>query len=259
MKQSPPDWYDNPEYWEANRSFIWSEKRIEMSEVAAEKIAELLEMKPEESILDMACGFGRHSLALSKQGYSVTGVDLNSNFIHEASVKAEESELDARFLCADMRDFVEPESFDNIIIMYNSFGYFQDPQEDRQVLDNCLQSLKSGGKLLLSVMSREHIMQHQSSNQSRYWHEAEDGKIWLIEATANEDWTWNTIRWIVLKDNKRQEYTYGSRIYNEPELRDLLLSVGYSQIQAFGSLSGKRYNDESHHLILLAQKLKGNI
>ena len=259
MKLSLPDWYDDPEYWEANRSFIWSEKRIEMSEVAAERIAELLEMKPGESILDMACGFGRHSLALSKQGYSVTGVDLNSDFIQEASEKAKELELDARFLCEDMRDFVEPESFNNIILMYNSFGYFLDPQEDRKVLDNCLQSLKSGGKLLLSVVGREHIMQHQSSNQSRYWHEADDGKICLIEAKANEDWTWNTVRWIVLKDNKRQEYTYGLRIYDEPELRDLLLSVGYSQIQSFGSLSGKRYNDESHHLFLLAQKPKGNI
>ncbi|MEA3476973.1 MAG: class I SAM-dependent methyltransferase [Bacteroidota bacterium] len=126
MELPPPDWYDDPEYWEANRSFIWSEKRIEMSEIAAERIAELLEMKPGESILDMACGFGRHSLALSKQGYSVTGVDLNSNFIHEASVKAEELELDARFLCADMRDFVEPESFENIIIMYKTARELRD-------------------------------------------------------------------------------------------------------------------------------------
>lgn len=259
MRLPPSEWYNDPEYWATNRAFIWNQKLIEMSEVATEKIAELLEMKPGESILDMACGFGRHSLALSKQGYSVTGVDLNSNFIQEASEKAKNIELDARFLCADMRDFVEPESFDNIILMYNSFGYFLDPQEDRQVLDNCLQSLKSGGKLLLSVVGREHIMQHQSSNQSRYWHEADDGKIWLIEAKANEDRTWNIVRWIVLKDNKRQEYTYGLRIYDEPELRDLLLSVGYSQIQAFGSLSGKRYNDESHHLILRAQKPKGNI
>ncbi len=162
MKLPPSEWFNDPEYWEANRSFIWSKKRIEMSEAAAEKIAKLLEMKPCESILDMACGFGRHSLAFSKHGYSVSGIDLNPNFIQEASEKAAELGLDVRFLCADMRNFIEPEIFDNIVIMYNSFGYFQDPQDDWKVLDNCLLSLKPGGKLLLSVVSREHIMQNRS-------------------------------------------------------------------------------------------------
>lgn len=254
MNQPPSEWYMDPEYWESNRSFIWSKKRIEMSEAVAEKIAELLKMKPNESILDMACGFGRHSLAFSKHGYSVSGIDLNPNFIQEASEKAAELRLDARFLCTDMRDFIEPETFDNIVIMYNSFGYFQDPQDDRKVLDNCLLSLKPGGKLLLSVVSREHIMQNRSSHQFRYWHEEDNGTIRLEEATANDDWTWNTTRWIVLKGSQRLEFTYGMRLYNESELREMLTSVGFSKVKSFGSISGKQYNKESHHLILLAQK-----
>ncbi len=229
-----------------------------MSETAAARIAELLQMQPGESILDIACGFGRHSLELSKQGYSVTGIDLNPDFIQEASGKASDLGFDARFKCADMRDIIEPDGFENIIIMYNSFGYFLDPEDDKKVLQNCLLSLKPGGKLLLSVVSRAHIMENRPSRHFRYWHEEDNGTIRLEEAIANEDWTWNTTRWIVLKDNERREYTYGMRLYDKPELSSLLTSVGFCEIQAFGSISGKPYNKEANHLILLAQKPLGN-
>lgn len=258
MKLPPSDWYNDPEYWNANRSFIWSEKRIEMSKAAAAGIAKLLKMEPGDSILDLACGFGRHSLALSQQGYSVTGIDLNAGFIQEASRKAMDMKLDARFLCKDMRDFVEPDGFENIIITYNSFGYFQDPMDDRKVLENCFQSLKPGGKLLLQGVTRECIIGNRSSRHSRYWHEESDGTIRLEETTANDDWTWNTTRWIILKGSERREYTYGMRIYGTSELSNLFTSVGFRDLQTFGSISGKPYNKEKHHLTLLAQKPNSN-
>lgn len=250
----PSEWYCDPELWEVNRSFIWSPKRIEMSRAAAANIATLMEMQPSESILDLACGFGRHSLELSRQGYTVTGVDLNPNFIQEASSKALDLGLDANFQCADMREYIEPDGFENIIIMYNSFGYFLDPQDDQKVLQNCLLSLKPGGKLLVSVTPRVYIMKNRSSRQFRYWHEEDNGTIRLEEAIANDDWTWDTTRWIILKGGERREFTYGIRLYDKLELCNLLSSVGFIGIRPFGSISGLPFSEESHHLILTSQK-----
>ncbi|MBT4816155.1 MAG: class I SAM-dependent methyltransferase, partial [Lentisphaerae bacterium] len=34
-----------------------------------------LKLSGSERVLDLACGFGRHSLELARRGYSVTGVD----------------------------------------------------------------------------------------------------------------------------------------------------------------------------------------
>ncbi len=259
MKLPPSDWYNDPEYWAANRSFIWSEKRIEMSEAAATGIAKLLKMDSGNSILDLACGFGRHSLALSKHGYSVTGIDLNGSFIQEASRKALDMKLDARFLCADMRDFVEPDSFENIIIMYNSLGYFQNPLDDKKVMENCFQSLKPGGKLLLQNVTREYIIANSSSRRYRNWYEESNGTIRLEETTANDDWTWNTTRWIILKGAERREYTYGMRIYGTSEYCDLLTSAGFVNLQTFSGISGKPYIIDRHHLTLLAQKPNGDM
>lgn len=249
-----PEWFSDPEYWAANRPFIWTEKRIEMSGTGAERIAGLLEMKPGDSILDMACGFGRHSLALSKMGYRVTGVDLNPEFISEASAKAAAQGVDVTFHCADMRDFVEHERFDSIIFMYNSFGYFQDPRDDLKVLENCLRSLKPGGSLLLSVVGREQIQRYLSPGSPDYRYEAEDGTIWLVKTETDQNLTWNTVRLNIIGDGDRKEFVYGLRIYSEPELRGLLTSCGYSGIRAFGNLSGDDFDSGSNHLIFLARR-----
>lgn len=252
----PPSrkWFADQEYWEANRRFIWSEKRVEMSFDAAESIARLLEMKPGSSLLDLACGFGRHTLALSALGYRVTGVDLNPAFIAEASRKARDEHRDARFLCADMRDFRERESFDNILILYNSFGYFEDSEDDEKVIENCFHSLKPGGKLLIQSVTRELLMAIRPERNVRYWHEEGEGRFRLEETEANEDWTWNTTRWIVLCGSERREYRYGMRIHSLEEYLDLLVSKGFGGFQTFGGFSGRPYEKGKGHLTLVAVK-----
>jgi SAM-dependent methyltransferase len=248
------DWFFDSEYWEANRSFIWSKKRIEMSDTAAANIPKLLEMKPGESILDLACGFGRYSLPLAKLGYSVTGIDLNPSFIEEASTKASEMDLNVQFKCVDMREYIEPERFENIIIMYNSFGYFQDPEDDRKVIENCYQSLKPGGKLILQVVTRDFVVAFRFNRKSRDWFEDSDGTIRLEETTVNDDWTWRTTKWILIKGSERREYTYGMRLYSTSEYIDLFTSSGFINPKTFGGISGRPYDKEKDHLVLVVHK-----
>ena len=254
MELPESDWFIDEDYWKANRSFIWSKKRLEMSEAAAAGLSRLLEMKPGESILDLACGFGRYSIPLAKMGYTVTGIDINPDFVKEASGKASELNLNAHFRCADMREFSEPDGYANIIIMYNSFGYFQDPGDDRKVIDNCFRSLKPGGKLLLQEVTRDFIVANIHSRQSRNWFEETDGTIRLEENNTNEDWTWSTTKWILIKGSERREFTYGMRIYSTAEYIELFSSAGFENPETFGGISGRPYNKEKDHLVLVVSK-----
>lgn len=254
MNLPSSDWFIDKDYWEANRSFIWNKKSIEKSTTYSEAISKLLKINHGESILDLACGFGRYSLPLSKLGYSVTGIDLNESFIQEASQKANEMNLNAQFECADMRDYVKPDGFDNIIIMYNSFGYFQNPDDDKKVIKNCYQSLKPGGKLILHSCTRELLVANRTNKHFRYWFEESDGTIRLEEATANDDWTWNTTKWILIKGSERKEYTYGMRLYSTSEFIDLFTSAGFVNPKTFGDISGKPYDKTKDHLVLVVEK-----
>ena len=64
----------------------------------------------------------------------------------EAKSKARETGESIRFIHADMREFVEPESYNHIVMLYNSFGYFKERKDDERVISNCFNSLLPGGK-----------------------------------------------------------------------------------------------------------------
>lgn len=55
----------------------------------------------------------------------------------------------------DMRDFVRADAFDLVLSMFTSFGYFDDKNEDLQVLRHISNSLRSGGVCLIEVMGKE--------------------------------------------------------------------------------------------------------
>lgn len=254
MTATDQEWFRDREYWSANRRFIWSDRLIGSSVEAAARMISLLALEPGASVLDLACGFGRHSLELAAKGCRVTGVDLNPDLIEEAVASASSRGLDARFVCDYMRHYVEPEAFDSIICMYNSFGYFADPADDRLVLENCLRSLAPGGSLLLAVTPREVVKRYCPSGSSRNWREDPDGSILLEEATVDEAWTWSSSRWILLRGAERREYGYGMRLYGATEMRDLLASVGFTDMRLLDSLAGRPFGDESHVLVVVARK-----
>ena len=55
-------------------------------------------------ILDIGCGTGRHSIELTRRGYTVTGVDLSDSQLARAREKAAADKLAIRFLKHDARE-----------------------------------------------------------------------------------------------------------------------------------------------------------
>ena len=47
-----------------------------------------LQLKGTEKILDLTCGFGRHSLEFARRGYDVTGIDITPAYIDYANEQA---------------------------------------------------------------------------------------------------------------------------------------------------------------------------
>ena len=58
-----------------------------------------LQLKGTEKILDLACGFGRHSLEFARRGYDVTGIDITPAYIDYANEQAKKENLNAKFIC----------------------------------------------------------------------------------------------------------------------------------------------------------------
>jgi trans-aconitate methyltransferase len=73
---------------------------------------------------------GRHARTLSKDGYSVIGIDRDADLIAKARGLA----CGSTYVNADVRDYrPDPGAFDIAMIMSQSFGYF-DATTNQEVL-----------------------------------------------------------------------------------------------------------------------------
>ena len=99
-------------------------------------------------ILDLPCGYGRYSNALAKKGYNVSGIDLNSDFIRKAQQDANIQNLSAKFMQGDMRSINCKSTFDHILTLNTSWGYFSH-RENICVLENISKALSFGGYLCI--------------------------------------------------------------------------------------------------------------
>jgi SAM-dependent methyltransferase len=145
-------WFDDDTFWESLDWFLFSEFRTaQITSIEVDRIAKLLRPAPSSSILDLCCGPGRHCIEFARRGFRVTGVDRTARYLELARTHSVECRLDIESLQADMRAFKRAEHFDFALNLFSSFGYFEDPNDDLQVLRKLQESLKPGGKLLMEM------------------------------------------------------------------------------------------------------------
>jgi len=243
-------WHEQDDFWETFAPVIFNSKVMSAAPQEVEQVVRLLNLQPGSSICDLCCGVGRHSLELARRGFDVTGVDRTSPYLDEAKKKAKAERLNIEFVQADMRDFCRPDSFDAVISLYTSFGYFQDPAENRAVLENVYQSLKRDGKLVIELMGKEVLAR---IFQERDWRE-QDGIFLLEERKVGKNWGFIESRWILFKDGKQYERRFYPRLYSAAELCDLLDRCEFQQAEAYGGLDGSAYDEKAMRLVVVGHK-----
>lgn len=235
---APIPWYEDDSFWQTLELVFFNPERLQRAAAEVESLLRLAETSPNGRVLDLGCGIGRHSLEFARRGFSVTGVDRTGAYLQQAIRKAEEGELHIDFVQADMRDFVRPAAFDLVINMFSSFGYFDDPEDDRRVVDNVFNSLKTGGFFIMEMMGKEILAR---DFRERDWYEVEDHLV-LEERKPEPDWSRLHNRWIIFYDNKRFEHRFSIRIYAAAELTALLKQTGFPEVKVYGGTDGKPYD-----------------
>lgn len=209
-------------------------------------IIEILDLKPEDRILDLCCGHGRHSLELARRGFkNVEGLDISHYLIRRAKAQAKKEMLQVRFRVGDARKLPYPaDSFDAVILMGNSFGYFENISDDLRVLREIRRVLRPWGKVLIDVADGDYLKQNY---QKRSWEWI--GKTLFVcrERSLSSDGERLITREIVI-DIKRgciADRFYAVRLYNKDLLKRLIEQAGFSDMIFHGELSpdSKRAQD----------------
>jgi SAM-dependent methyltransferase len=197
-------------------------------------------------ILDVPCGNGRHSMALAKRGFRVTGVDLSEEFIAEAK----QSEAGAEFLQADMRELPWQSEFDGACCLGNSFSYL-DYSGTLAFLAAVNKSLKPGGRFVIDTgCSAESLL---PKLQERSWMEFGD-ILFLSSRRYDAAESRLEIEYTFVRDGIADKRKASSAVYTVAETRRMLEQTGFATKSFFGGFDKSPFELGSPRLVIVAEK-----
>jgi SAM-dependent methyltransferase len=259
-----PEWFEDGEFWGRYAPIMFDDARWAEVPAAADGIIRLakfdlyredLPNRGPLRCLDLCCGFGRIGLELARRGFSLTGVDITQSYLESAREDAAHEALDAEFVREDVRSFKRPAAFDIAVNMYNSFGYFEDPRDDRLMVQNAFESLKDGGTFFIETLGKE--ITARDFVESEWFRRA--GFFVLTEYEILDSWGALKNRWRLIGEEgpdrgKIIEKTFVHRLYAASELRALLQEAGFSGIELYGDWDERPYDAGAAKLIVLGRK-----
>jgi len=225
----------------------------ERTQAQIEFILRELALEPGARLLDAACGIGRHSLPLSAHGLMVMGLDYTPAYLRHAvaGVARLTVNLPARFVRGDIRRLpLEPGTFQAVINLFTSFGYFDDDAEDQATLQEFARVLAPDGLLLLDVQNRDCIARHFLPTD---WTPLSDG--YLLESRRWDARSGRIVSdWTFLRNGVARTYTVTVRAYTCPEIERMLTIAGFEVMDLWGDWSGASLTLESRRIIVKARK-----
>ena len=206
-----------------------------------------------DRVLDLACGHGRHAIALAQRGMVVTGQDLNEDYLRRAQEDAARAGVEIETVHGDMRDIPFTDEFDAVINMFTAFGYFDSEDEDFRVLKAVANALKSDGKLLLDTINREWVLSNYVQND---WHTDDEGNTFLEHREFDLVTGRNLVTFsIVTADGTRRESPgHDVRLYTLTELVRLLDIAGLRLSATYGDYDSAPYAINTPRMIVVATK-----
>lgn len=247
------EWFEKADFWDLFEPFLFTHIRTTaMTAHETAGAAALLDLKAGDSVLDMPCGIGRHTVELARRGCRLTGVDLTRNYLKKTGARAKAAGVAVELVRDDMRRFRRENGFDAAINMFSSFGYFADPRHDRETLANYFESLKPGGRLLLDLLGRE-ILKRNFREQTEYKDE-ETGAYLVHYSRITRRWDWIENHWTWVLGRRQREFKFGIRVYSAEEIERLLLETGFAVVDLFGTFDGGPYGASAERLIAVGTK-----
>jgi len=210
-------------------------------------------LSPNLHILDLCCGQGRHSLEFARRGFSkLDGLDYSDFLINLAKQRATTEKLAVTFKQGDARLLPYPDnSFDAVVMLANSFGYFVDKKDDIVVLNEVYRVLKSGGHILLDLTDGTYIRNNFNKKVMEWI--GEDMYVYRERELAGDRLVGREVICNVDKGVIRDQF-YAERLYNYDDIKQCLLNTNFKQLKYEDSISNAPSNDHPD-LGMLAQRM----
>jgi SAM-dependent methyltransferase len=236
------DWFE--EWFGEDYLRIYQHRDEQEAEHAIELIAANLPGRDVNTVLDLGCGAGRHTKVLFERWWTV-GLDLSMALLKEARRESP----DAPYVRADMRELpFADESFDLVVNLFTSFGYFDDDREHARVLSCVRSAMRQGGTFVIDFLNASQVRRDLVPYDER----TENGVT--IEQrrviTPDDRFVEKTI---TLRGTEK-EYIERVRLLSAADLEEMLKAAGFEVLKSFGDYSGVGWSEDSPRTILFASR-----
>ena len=216
-----------------------------------------LDLDKSASILDLCGGQGRHSLELSRRGYTnVTVLDYSRYLIDLGKKRAGEEGFNTIFIQGDARNTGLPgESFQFIIIMASSFGYFADEEENIKILNEAFRLLMPRGTLLLDLPDRDYVLKNFKPFSC---HRVNEDITVSRERELGDDIIYSRETVMSQKEGCIRNSTYCTRLYRPEKISALLYAAAFSSTACKRDFMNRKsegdYGCMTNRMIVTAKK-----
>ncbi len=207
-------------------------------------------LSTQASVLDLGCGNGRHAFALAPHVAHVSGLDLSEHLLREAQKRkrAQKNGNNTDFIRGDMRTLPFRTSFDAVLSLFTSFGYFDDDKEHQQVANGMAAVLKPGGFLVLDYLNAGYVRLHlQPTGQRDVDGMRVDEKRWIDKGRV--------FKKISLRSRGEERVFYESvRLFSMEEMIQILKKAQIRVMHIFGDYNGEACSATSKRMIFIGKK-----
>jgi len=204
------------------------------------------------AVLDLACGYGRHAIGMAARGYRTTGVDFNPRYLAIAAAEAAGAGVEVAWRPGDMRALAFRAEFDGVYSFFTSFGYYDDADNER-VLAGVAAALRPGGRFLLDIVNRDHILVHPNL---RTWAQRDDGGLFVEEVSIELAASRVVSKQMLLDPQGGTQVTkrFSLRAYTCAELAALMARHGLAVRETWGGYGREPFGTEARRLVLVSER-----
>ena len=243
------EWYEdffaglNCEIWERAATTEWTQQEADFLVVT-------LNVKPGAALLDIPCGFGRHTLKLAKRGFSMTGIDISAEFVRKLREQVAAEQLPVQVIQGDLLTTNITSAFDGAYCLGNSFGYV-DYEGMGVFVEKVASVLKPGAHFVVnSGLVAESIL--PNFPQTKHYVLGDLTMDIRNEYVVGESYMATELTY-TKGDHVEKQY-FKHYVYTLSEIKRLLARFGLQTVAVYNSTEQQPYQLGDAQLYLVAQK-----